>query len=54
MNPNDILQTALQRGKPVTRFELAEPSLTDIFVEHVSNIAMPDAPQRIEATEKKG
>jgi ABC-2 type transport system ATP-binding protein len=39
-----ILQTALQQGGRITRFELAEPSLNDIFIERVSGIAQPDAP----------
>ncbi|MDB5080197.1 MAG: transporter ATP-binding protein [Chloroflexi bacterium] len=39
-----ILQAALQQGGRITRFELAEPSLNDIFIERVSGIAQPDAP----------
>lgn len=44
INPDDILQAALSRGERITHFELVEPSLNDIFVEKVSNIAMPDMP----------
>lgn len=45
---DQILQTALQRGGHITRFELAEPSLTDIFIERVGGIAQPDAPVPVE------
>jgi ABC-2 type transport system ATP-binding protein len=37
-----ILQLALQQGGHITRFELAEPSLTDIFIERVGGTAQPD------------
>jgi ABC-2 type transport system ATP-binding protein len=44
INPNRIIEAALRHGGVVSRFELAEPSLTDIFIEQVSEIALPDAP----------
>jgi len=44
LNPNLIVEAALQHGGIISRFELAEPSLTDIFIELVSQIALPDAP----------
>lgn len=44
INPNYIIEAALRHGGMVNRFELAEPSLTDIFIEQVSKIALPDAP----------
>jgi ABC-2 type transport system ATP-binding protein len=44
VQPDDILQEAMRRGGQVTRFELAKPSLHDIFIEKVASIAMPDAP----------
>jgi ABC-2 type transport system ATP-binding protein len=34
-DPARILSTALGRGERVTRFEIGEPSLEEIFVEHV-------------------
>jgi ABC-2 type transport system ATP-binding protein len=43
-NPNLIVETALQYGGSISRFELVEPSLTDIFIEQVGQIALPDAP----------
>jgi ABC-2 type transport system ATP-binding protein len=39
-----LLQAALQRGGRITRFELAEPSLNDIFIERVGGVAQPDTP----------
>ncbi len=44
LNPNIIVEAALQHGGNITLFELAEPSLTDIFIETVGSIAQPDAP----------
>jgi ABC-2 type transport system ATP-binding protein len=43
LNPNLIVEAALRHGAIISRFELAEPSLTDIFIEAVSKIALPDA-----------
>ncbi len=44
LNPNVIVEAALQHGGIISRFELTEPSLTDIFIEQVGAIALPDAP----------
>ena len=44
INPNQIIEATLRHGGIVSRLELAEPSLTDIFIEQVSEIALPDAP----------
>ena len=41
---DQILQIALQQGGHITLFELAEPSLNDIFIERVGGIAQPDEP----------
>lgn len=49
LNPNLIVEAALQHGGNISRFELAEPSLTDIFIEAVGRIALPDAPSTISA-----
>lgn len=43
LNPNLIVEEALRRGGVVSRFELTEPSLTDIFIERVSGAARPEA-----------
>ncbi|HEU5380785.1 MAG TPA: ATP-binding cassette domain-containing protein [Ktedonobacteraceae bacterium] len=39
LSPNGIVETALQHGGIISRFEQAEPSLTDIFLEHVQKRA---------------
>ncbi len=41
-DPETILRTALQRGDRVTRFEIAEPSLEEVFVEHVGRRAVDE------------
>lgn len=41
LNPNLIVEEALRRGGIVSHFELTEPSLTDIFIEHVSQTGRP-------------
>ena len=49
LNPNLIVEVALQHGGIINLFELAEPSLTDIFIEQVGTIALPDAPSALSA-----
>jgi ABC-2 type transport system ATP-binding protein len=44
LNPNLIVEEALRRGGIISRFELTEPSLTDIFIEHVSEAERPGVP----------
>jgi ABC-2 type transport system ATP-binding protein len=48
-NPNLIVEAALQHGGIISRFELVEPSLTDIFIELVGTTALPDAPSALPA-----
>lgn len=49
LNPNLIVEAALHNGGIISRFELTEPSLTDIFIEAVSKIALPDAQSSLTA-----
>lgn len=49
LNPNLIVEAALNHGGIISRFELTEPSLTDIFIERVGNTALPDAPSVVSA-----
>ena len=49
LNPNVIVEAALSHGGIISRFEIAEPSLTDIFIEQVGKIALPDAPSAVSA-----
>jgi ABC-type uncharacterized transport system ATPase subunit len=44
LNPNLIVEEALRHGDIISRFELTEPSLTDIFIEYVGKTALQDAP----------
>jgi ABC-2 type transport system ATP-binding protein len=38
-DPQVILRAALERGEQVTRFELGDPSLEEVFIEHVGRPA---------------
>jgi ABC-type uncharacterized transport system ATPase subunit len=49
LNPNLIIEAALRHGGIISRFELTEPSLTDIFIEAVGKIALPDVPSALSA-----
>ena len=41
-DPESILKTALSRGERVTRFEIADPSLEEIFIERVGHRAIEE------------
>jgi ABC-2 type transport system ATP-binding protein len=47
LNPNVIVEAALQHGGIISRFELTEPSLTEIFIEKVGAASEPDAPSSV-------
>jgi ABC-2 type transport system ATP-binding protein len=49
LNPNVIVEAALHHGGIISRFELAEPSLTDIFIELVGTTALPDVSSALSA-----
>ncbi len=36
--PGSILQAALARGESITRFEIGDPTIEDIFIEHVGTV----------------
>ena len=49
LNPNVIVEAALQHGGIISRFELTEPSLTDIFIQLVGTSSLPDVPSAASA-----
>jgi len=49
-DPSSILSNALERGERVTRFEIADPSLEEIFVEHVGRRAVTDEEEHLAST----
>jgi ABC-2 type transport system ATP-binding protein len=49
LNPNVIVEAALQHGGIISRFELTEPSLTDIFIELVGTSSLQDVPSAASA-----
>ena len=51
-DPQLVLRTALERGEQVTRFEIADPSLEEVFIAHVGRRA--DAEEAHLAPESSG
>jgi ABC-2 type transport system ATP-binding protein len=49
-DPTSILRTAIERGDRVTRFEITEPSLEEIFVEHVGRRAVSEEEEHLATT----
>jgi ABC-2 type transport system ATP-binding protein len=49
-DPETILRTALERGHRVTRFEISDPSLEEIFVEHVGRRAVDEEQEHLART----
>ena len=46
-DPETILRTAMERGERVTRFEIADPSLEEVFIEHVGRPAVVEAERHL-------
>ena len=53
-DPEEILREALRRGDRVTRFEIAEPSLEEVFVEHVGRRATSEEESHLAARSETG
>ena len=53
-DPEEILREALRRGNRVTRFEIAEPSLEEVFVEYVGRRATSEEESHLAAPSEAG
>ncbi len=49
-DPTSILRTAVERGDRVTLFEIADPSLEEIFIEHVGRRAVDEEEEHLATT----
>jgi ABC-2 type transport system ATP-binding protein len=49
-DPETVLRAALDRGDRVTRFEISDPSLEEIFVEHVGRRATDEEEEHLAGT----
>ena len=49
LDPQRILRTAVERGERVARFEIADPSLEEVFVAHVGRRAVSDEEEHLAA-----
>ena len=47
LDPESILRAAIDRGERVTRFEIADPSLEEIFIEHVGRRAVAEEEEHL-------
>jgi ABC-2 type transport system ATP-binding protein len=51
-DPETILQAAIGRGEHVTRFEIADPSLEEIFIEHVGRSATEESESHLASVDR--
>ena len=47
LDPESILRAAIDRGERVTRFEIADPSLEEIFIDHVGRRAVAEEEEHL-------
>ena len=54
LDPDTILRAALDQGQRVTRFEITEPSLEEVFIEHVGRRAVDEDEEHLAASTREG
>ena len=54
LDPDTILRAALDQGQCVTRFEITEPSLEEVFIEHVGRRAVDEDEEHLAASTREG
>jgi ABC-2 type transport system ATP-binding protein len=52
-DPQTILRAAIDHGERVTLFEIADPSLEEIFIEHVGRRAVDESEEHLAATARE-
>jgi ABC-2 type transport system ATP-binding protein len=53
-DPGSLLRTALERGETVTRFEITDPSLEEVFIEHVGRPAAEEDERHLAPAQERG
>jgi ABC-2 type transport system ATP-binding protein len=53
-DPETILRSAMEQGQRVTRFEIAEPSLEEVFVEHVGRRSIDEDEEHLAVSTREG
>ena len=54
LDPDTILRAALDQGQRVTRFEITEPSLEEVFIQHVGRRAVDEDEEHLAASTREG
>jgi len=54
LDPDTILRAALDQGQRVTRFEITEPSLEEVFIQHVGRRAVDEDEEHLAVSTREG